>query len=253
MAAIAHAVTRMVGGVVAGVDTHADTIHVGVLDSVGRELGNGQFTTSPAGYADALAFVADFGAEIAIGIEGSSSYGAGIARAASRARIEVREVTRPQRSVRRMRGKSDPIDAYEAARAVLSGHAIGAPKGEDIEALRALSNARRSAVKARTAALNQILRLPAARTDPERHPRLGLGRPDRRPGHRRRRSPRRSRSLARPQLLHARCRQRNDKRQLRQHLHRQLLRLINGASQQFVSASTVTLHRPTSRDWPTAA
>jgi transposase len=143
-------------GVVAGVDTHAETIHVGVLDSVGRELGDREFATTPAGYADALAFVAGFGAVIGLGIEGTSSYGAGIARAACEAGIEVREVIRPQRSVRRLRGKSDPIDAYQAARAVLSGQATAAPKDENIEALRALNNARRSAIKARTATMNQI-------------------------------------------------------------------------------------------------
>jgi transposase len=156
MTAIPLGVTSVVGGVIAGVDTHADTIHVGVLDTVGRELGDCQFPTTPVGYADALAFVAGFGAVIGLGIEGTSSYGAGIARAASQARFEVREVIRPERSVRRMRGKSDPIDAYQAARAVLSGQAAAAPKDENIEALRALNNARRSAVKARTAAMNQI-------------------------------------------------------------------------------------------------
>ena len=145
-----------VAGVIGGVDTHADTIHVGVLDSIGRELGDREFATTPAGYAAALAFVAAFGVVIALGVEGTSSYGAGIARAGSAAGIEVREVIRPERSVRRMRGKSDPIDAYQAARAVLSGHAVAAPKDENIEALRALHKARRSAVKARTAAMNQI-------------------------------------------------------------------------------------------------
>ena len=91
-----------------------------------------------------------------IGIEGTSSYGAGFARAARAAGIEVREVIRPERAERRMRGKSDPIDAYQAARAVLAGRAGAAPKDEHVEALRALHNARRSAIKARTAAMNQI-------------------------------------------------------------------------------------------------
>lgn len=68
----------------------------------------------------------------------------------------MREVIRPERSVRRLQGKSDPIDAYQAARAVLSQRAAAAPKDEHTEAIRALNNARRSAVKARTAAMNQI-------------------------------------------------------------------------------------------------
>ena len=68
----------------------------------------------------------------------------------------MREVTRPDRAERRRRGKSDPIDAYQAARAVLAGRAEALVKDEDIEALRALRNARASAVNAATAAMNQI-------------------------------------------------------------------------------------------------
>ena len=142
--------------VVAGADTHADTVHVAAVDLLGRELGDREFATTPAGYAAALAFVGSFGAVQVIGIEGTSSYGAGLARAARAAGLEVREVIRPGRSVRRRRGKSDPIDAYEAARAVLSERAAAAAKDESVEALRALNNARRSAVKARTVAMNQI-------------------------------------------------------------------------------------------------
>jgi transposase len=91
-----------------------------------------------------------------IGVEGTSSYGAGFTRVARAAGIEVGEVTRPDRAARRMRGKSDPLDAYAAARAVLSGRAQAAPKDEQIDAIRALNIARNSAVKARTAAMNQI-------------------------------------------------------------------------------------------------
>jgi transposase len=142
--------------VVAGADTHADTIHVAVVDRVGRDLGDREFATTPAGYGAALAFVTSFGSVLVLGIEGTSSYGAGLARTARAAGLQVREVIRPERSVRRRQGKSDPIDAYQAARAVLSGRADAAPKDEAVEALRALNNAHRSAVKARTAAMNQI-------------------------------------------------------------------------------------------------
>jgi transposase len=144
--------TRVIGGV----DTHADTIHVAAIDDLGRELGDREFPTTPVGYRDALAFLIRHGTLSVIGIEGTSSYGTGITRAARTARIEVREVTRPDRATRRMRGKSDPIDAYAAARAVLSGRADAAPKDEEIDAIRALHIARNSAVKARTAAMNQI-------------------------------------------------------------------------------------------------
>lgn len=112
----------------AGVDTHADTIHVAVLDPVGRELGDQEFPTTTAGYQAALEFLTSHGAVGVVGIEGTSSYGAGFTRVVLAAGIEVREVIRPERSVRRMRGKSDPIDAYAAARAVVSGRANAAPK-----------------------------------------------------------------------------------------------------------------------------
>ena len=57
-----------------------------------------------------------------------------------------------------MKGKSDPIDAYAAATAVASGRATGIPKSRDgvVQAVRVLRVARRSAVKARTQAMNQI-------------------------------------------------------------------------------------------------
>ncbi|MEJ7705936.1 MAG: transposase [Nocardioidaceae bacterium] len=142
--------------VVGGADTHADTIHVAAIDEVGRDLGDREFPTTPLGYRDALDFLTAFGDVSVLGIEGTSSFGTGLAWAAKAAGIAVREVIRPERSVRRLQGKSDPIDAYQAARAVLSGRAQSAPKSQDIEALRALLNARRSAVKARTAAMNQI-------------------------------------------------------------------------------------------------
>lgn len=142
--------------VFAGADTHADTIHVAAIDGYGRDLGDGEFPTTPAGYRDALAFLASFGSVQVFGIEGTSSYGAGLAVVARTAGIAVREVIRPEATVRRMQGKSDPIDAYQAARAAMTGRAKTAPKAEDIEGLRALLSTRRSAAKARTAAMNQI-------------------------------------------------------------------------------------------------
>ncbi|MEU3147691.1 transposase, partial [Streptomyces sp. NPDC006999] len=88
--------------------------------------------------------------------EGTSSYGAGFTRTARTHGHQVVEVNRPDRAERRRTGKSDPIDAYAAARAALSGRADSAPKDDTVLGIRALHNAARSAVKARTAALNQI-------------------------------------------------------------------------------------------------
>ncbi len=92
----------------------------------------------------------------AVGIEGTSSYGLGVTEAVRQAGLEVLEVTRSERSVRRRQGKSDPIDSYQAAHSVLSGRATAAAKTTDVTGLRSLHNARRSAVKARAAAQVQI-------------------------------------------------------------------------------------------------
>lgn len=143
-------------GVIGGVDTHADTIHVALIDERGRALTDGEFPTTPAGYQEALAFLIGAGKLMVVGIEGTSSYGTGLTRVVQEAGIEVREVTRPDRAQRRRQGKSDPIDAYEAARAVLAGRATAHAKASDIDALRAIHNTRRSAVKARQAAQVQI-------------------------------------------------------------------------------------------------
>jgi transposase len=110
-----------------GADTHADTIHVAAVDALGRDLGDGEFPTTPAGYRAALGFLTGMGAVEAVGIEGTSSYGAGLARAAIEAGLVVVEVNRPDRAHRRRRGMSDPIDAYQAAHAVASGRAAAAP------------------------------------------------------------------------------------------------------------------------------
>ncbi|MEU6164814.1 transposase [Streptomyces tanashiensis] len=122
----------------------------------GGHLADAEFTTTAAGYAAALAFLNARGHVIAIGVEGTSSYGAGFTTAARSHEHPVVEVYRPDRAERRRIGKSDPIDAYAAARAALSGRASSTPKDATVAGIRALHNAARSAVKARTAALNQI-------------------------------------------------------------------------------------------------
>ncbi len=142
-----------------GVDSHADTVHVAVIGDNGGHLADAEFTTTAAGYAAALAFLDAHGHVIAIGVEGTSSYGAGFTRAARSHGHTVVEANRPDRAERRLIGKSDPIDAYAAARAALSGRASSVPKDGTVAGIRALHNAARSAVKARTAAVNQITRI----------------------------------------------------------------------------------------------
>jgi transposase len=141
--------------VVGGVDPHADTIHVAVLTAVGKVVGDDEFSTTAAGYARAVGFLTDQGIVQRVGVEGAASYGAGITRALAAAGISVVEVERPTRSARRRAGKSDRLDAYHAARAVLAERSTPI-KDPAIEGLRALHLARRSAVKAQTAAGNQM-------------------------------------------------------------------------------------------------
>ncbi|MET8768349.1 IS110 family transposase [Streptomyces sp. NPDC004658] len=139
-----------------GVDSHADTVHVAVISDNGGHLADAEFSTTAAGYAAALAFLAAHGRVVAIGVEGTSSYGTGFTRTARSRGHQVVEVNRPDKGERRRTGMSDPIDAYAAARAALSGRASSSPKDDTVAGIRALHNAARSAVKARTAALNQI-------------------------------------------------------------------------------------------------
>ncbi|TWH73889.1 transposase [Modestobacter roseus] len=144
--------------VTVGVDTHSDTHHAAVIDDVGRPLADAGFPTTPAGYRQLLAWAGEHGDVAAFGVEGTGAYGAALARHLRAAGQTVIEVDRPDRRTRRQRGKSDPIDAYAAAAAVLSGAAAGTPKTRDgrVEAIRTLRVARRSAIKGRTQAINQL-------------------------------------------------------------------------------------------------
>jgi transposase len=140
-----------------GVDTHADTHVAAALDPAGGLPGVREFTATAAGYARLLDWLGGFGTVALVGIEGTGSYGAGLARHVTAAGVRVVEVDRSDRQDRRRQGKSDPLDAVSAARAAQSGRARGAPKGRDgsVEAIRALMVARRSASGERTRAINQ--------------------------------------------------------------------------------------------------
>jgi len=101
--------------VILGVDTHLDT-HVGaVINDIGRLLGTRSVSTDTAGYLDLLTWANSFGHVCRAGVEGTGTYGAGLARMLHDHEIEVLEVNRPDRAMRRSKGKSDPTDAENAA------------------------------------------------------------------------------------------------------------------------------------------
>lgn len=141
---------------VGGIDSHKDTIHVAVITGTGRPVGDHEFPTTETGYRQAVAWLTGHGPLQAVGVEGTSSYGVGICAALTAAGATVVEVNRTRAAERRKRGKTDPLDAYRAARSVLSGEAATDPKRASIEPLRALNVTRRSAVKAQQAAWRQI-------------------------------------------------------------------------------------------------
>jgi transposase len=144
--------------VAVGVDTHAEVHVAAVIDQVGRELGHRSFPTTPAGHRELHTWIGAHGAVMVAGIEGTGVYGAGLARYLTAGGVHIVEVDRPDRKARRFAGKSDPIDAYAAARAALSGRAAGIPKTRDgnVEMIRVLRVARSSAVKARAVAITQL-------------------------------------------------------------------------------------------------
>jgi transposase len=148
-------------GITGGVDTHRDVHVAAALDPLGGLLGSESFPTDGVGYRALLKWLEGFGDVVTIGVEGTGSYGSGLARYLRRAGVKVIEVDRPDRQERRRTGKSDPLDAVEAARAALSGRAIGSPKSRDgaVEAIRVLVVAKRSARQARVKALIQMRHL----------------------------------------------------------------------------------------------
>ncbi len=144
--------------IVGGVDTHRDVHVAAAVDATGALLATASFAANAAGYGELAAWLATWGPVRRVGVEGTGSYGAGLARHLAAASIEVVEVNRPNRQMRRRAGKSDTVDAEAAARGALAGHATAVPKAHNgpVEAIRMLTVARRSALKARTQAHNQI-------------------------------------------------------------------------------------------------
>jgi transposase len=144
--------------VIGGVDTHAPHPprrgHRPARPAAGRR----RVGAHTDGYRQLLRWLCRHGRLCSVGVEGTGTYGAGLTRFLLERGVQVLEVDRPDRRTRRRRGKSDPVDAEAAARAVLAGTATALPKRRDgiVEAIRVLRGVRAGAVKARTAAINQL-------------------------------------------------------------------------------------------------
>lgn len=156
--------------VIVGIDTHADTHHVALITEFGKHVADRKFLAVGSGYREIAEYITQYGPVIAVGIEGTGSYGAELTRVLTAGGFTVKEVNRPNRQARRLHGKSDPLDAYQAAESVLAERGTSTPKTRTgyVEALRVLRTARTSAMKARTAVLTQISAVLTAAPEPIR-------------------------------------------------------------------------------------
>ncbi len=136
--------TTMPDEITGGVDTHLDVHVAAALNAIGGLLGVESFPADGPGYRQLLVWLQSFGTVVLVGVEGTGSYGAGLTRHLHDKGMRVVEVDRPNRQERRRAGKSDPLDAVEAARAALSGRAKGLAKTRNgsVEAIRVLRVAR---------------------------------------------------------------------------------------------------------------
>lgn len=150
--------TRLVTG---GVDTHKDTHTAAVVDQYGGKIAIETFRADPDGYRELVGWMASFGTVERVGVEGTGSYGAGLSRFLRSEDLEVIEIDRPNRQARHRNGKSDPVDALAAARAVTAGDATGHAKASDgpVEAMRIILVAKRSTRSQRIQTINQIRHL----------------------------------------------------------------------------------------------
>jgi transposase len=150
--------TEPEAGIYGGVDTHKDLHVAAVVDQTGRVRGVASFPANAGGYRQLLGWMRRHGEVVRVGIEGTGSYGAGLARHLTAVGVEVVDVNRPNRQTRRRRGKNDTVDAEAAARAALNGDASAAPKTHDgiVESIRALRIAFCSTRNTRTRIANQL-------------------------------------------------------------------------------------------------
>ena len=144
--------------IVVGVDTHKEEHVAVVIDKLGARMGQLTVPTTNTGYVALERWARTLGEIQAFGVEGTGSYGAGLARLLRGQGHIVIEVNRPDRSTRRRLGKSDSTDTEMAARSVLAGVARDQPKSgvEEVEMIRMLKSTKDLAMKGRTQAINQM-------------------------------------------------------------------------------------------------
>jgi transposase len=142
--------------VTGGVDTHKHVHHAAALSARGELLGASEFSTDLAGHQRLLSWLQSFGEVRAVGIEGTGFFGASLTRFLQGAGLEILDVNRPNRAARRADGKSDRLDAEQAARAVQASTATAIPKDKTgiVEVIRTLRVTRSSAVKAKNRTMN---------------------------------------------------------------------------------------------------
>jgi len=143
------------GKIIVGVDTHKHVHAAVALDGVGARIAERLVPANRQGYAQLEAWATSLGRVAVFGIEGTGSYGVGLASFLRRAGHRIVEVNRGDRRSRRTNGKTDMLDAEAAARSVLSGGASAVPKSADgtVEMIRHIKIARDTARKARTSAI----------------------------------------------------------------------------------------------------
>ena len=158
---------------VIGIDTHRDSHEVEIADAAGKPIATMRIGNDSAGFAQLLAAIAKLapGPRVAVAVEGTRSYGVGLARALAAAGLLVIECEQPSRKQRRGKGKSDPIDAHLAVLAALrmDVNRLPVPRADgDREALRILLVARQEMTEASTAQANRLRALLLAGDDTDR-------------------------------------------------------------------------------------
>lgn len=140
----------------AGIDTHSRIHHIAIIDDHGTLITSRTIGTSSHDIVETLDWIHTY-QPVSIGIEGTSSYGAGIANALQAAGHHILEVTAPNRTTRHRHGKSDHLDATDAADAARTNQRVAPPKNlTELPRLRVMFTLRSSAVHARTQLTNQI-------------------------------------------------------------------------------------------------